>query len=189
MKKIGVLASYNGSGFVALQEYLQRNEIDAEIKVVISNNTNANCLQAAQDLGVDSCVINSKVYPNEDVDQKIIKKLQEYGCELVLLSGYMKKLGDELVDSFTIVNTHPALLPKFGGKGMYGSFVHEAVIEAKEKESGVTVHYVNNEYDKGEIILQKSLSISEEDDAKSLEDRIKKLEKEAIIEAFTKLLK
>jgi phosphoribosylglycinamide formyltransferase-1 len=96
----------------------------------------------------------------------------------------MKKISSNLANNYNIINSHPALLPSYGGKGMYGRFVHEAVIENKEKQSGVTVHHVNENYDEGAIILQKSISISVGETAESLESRIKLLEQEAIIEAL-----
>lgn len=188
MKKIGILASHNGSGFLSLYDAIQRNEIEATIELVITNNSGANVIKSAQELGIRAEVVNTKLYPNESVDKVIISELKKSGCEIVLLSGYMKMLGEELVNSFNIINTHPSLLPKFGGKGMYGRFVHEAVINSKETKSGVTVHYVNGEYDKGEIILQKELLLDNDESVNSLEEKIKSLEKKAIIEAFKKVI-
>jgi len=103
----------------------------------------------------------------------------------------MKKIESKLLSAFPnkIINTHPAILPsQYGGKGMYGRFVHEAIIENKEKKSGVTIHYVNEVYDEGEKILVKELLLDENETVDSLENRIKELEKEAIVEAFKKLL-
>ena len=102
----------------------------------------------------------------------------------------MKKLEKKLITAYEnkIINSHPALLPKFGGKGMYGRFVHESVIQAKEKVSGVTVHFVNEEYDEGEFILQNSLNIDEKCTVEQLEDNIKRLESISIVEAFKKLI-
>ncbi len=123
------------------------------------------------------------------MDEKITSLLQEYGCDIIFLSGYMKKIEDKLLQAYpnAIINSHPALLPKFGGVGMYGSKVHEAVIQAKEKQSGCTVHFVNEEYDKGEYIVQNSIELEKNETVESLENKIKKLESVTIIEALNKL--
>ncbi len=113
----------------------------------------------------------------------------EFKIDYIFLSGYMKKIEKNLLKEFPnkIINSHPALLPKFGGSGMYGRFVHEAVIKAKEKESGCTIHYVNENYDEGEYILQKSISLLQDEKVETLEEKIKELEKAAVVEAFLKL--
>lgn len=186
MKRIGILASHNGSGLDALYQGIEQKVLDAKLCLVISNNTNALVLQKAKQYGIDSFVINQSNY--EAPDQKIYELLTKYQCDYIFLSGYMKKLSSILTNSFTIINSHPALLPKYGGVGMYGKYVHEAVIKNQEKISGVTIHYVNEEYDKGEFILQKELQLAPNETSESLEKKIKELEKEAIVEAFVKLL-
>lgn len=191
MKKIGILASYNGSGFETIQKAIQNNEFDAKVVVIITNNTNAGVLQKAQSYNIPHFIINDKRYPNENLDEKITKLLLEFECDYIFLSGYMKKIESKLLSAFPnkIINTHPAILPSiYGGVGMYGRFVHEAVIKNGEKKSGVTIHYVNEVYDEGEKILVKELLLDENETVDSLENRIKELEKEAIVEAFKKLL-
>ena len=190
MKKIGILSSHNGSGYVTLDKACKAGKLDAEIVVVVSNNSTANVLDVAQTRATPTHVINKNLFPEENLDQKITSLLQEYECDYVFLSGYMKKLESILVSEYEnkIVNSHPALLPKFGGKGMYGRYVHESVIKAKEKVSGVTIHFVNEEYDKGDFILQKSLDIDESCTVDELENNIKELESIAIVEAFQKLI-
>ncbi|MEZ4693654.1 MAG: phosphoribosylglycinamide formyltransferase [Aliarcobacter sp.] len=191
MKKIGILASYNGSGFETIQKAIQNNEFDAKVVVIITNNTNAGVLQKAQSYNIPHFIINDKRYPNENLDEKITKLLLEFECDYIFLSGYMKKIESKLLSAFPnkIINTHPAILPSiYGGVGMYGRFVHEAVIKNGEKKSGVTIHYVNEVYDEGEKILVKELELEEDETVDSLENRIKELEKEAIVEAFKKLL-
>ncbi len=190
-KKIGILASYNGSGFKTIQKAIKDGILDAQVVLVVSNNSNANVLKSADEFGIDNFVINDKKYPNENIDEKIAQLFLKYDCDYIFLSGYMKKIGKNLLNSFEnkIINTHPALLPsQYGGKGMYGSFVHQAVVKNGEKKSGVTIHYVNEKYDDGEIILKKELSLDENETAQSLEDRIKALETLAIVEAFKKVL-
>ena len=191
IKKIGILASYNGSGFETIQKAIIEKKINAKVVVVISNNTNAVVLQKAESYNIPNFIINDKRYPNQDIDDKISRLLKEFECDYIFLSGYMKKIESKLLQSFPnkIINTHPALLPSiYGGKGMYGRFVHEAIIKNKEKKSGVTIHYIDEVYDEGEIILTKDLDIEKDETVDSLEDKIKDLEKIAIVEAFEKLL-
>ena len=191
MTKIGILASYNGSGFETIQKAINEKILDAKVVVVITNNTNAGVLEKAESYNIPYFVINDKRYPGQDIDDKITRLLLEFGCDYIFLSGYMKKIESKLLSAFPnkIINTHPAILPsQYGGKGMYGRFVHQAIIENKEKKSGVTIHYVNEVYDEGEKILVKELLLDENETVDSLENRIKELEKEAIVEAFKKLL-
>jgi len=191
MKKIGVLASYNGSGFETIQKAIENKILNAKVVVVITNNTNAGVLEKAEFYNIPYFIINDKRYPEQDIDDKIARLLLEFGCDYIFLSGYMKKIESKLLNAFPnkIINTHPAILPSiYGGKGMYGRFVHEAVIKNGEKKSGVTIHYVNEVYDEGEIILTKELELENNETVDSLENKIKNLEKEAIVEAFKKLL-
>jgi phosphoribosylglycinamide formyltransferase-1 len=190
MKKIGILSSHNGSGFDTIVQACNDGVLNAKVVVVISNNSDALVLKKAKRQGIDSFIINTKLFANENLDEKITALLQSYACDYVFLSGYMKKIEKNLLQAYpnAIINSHPALLPKFGGVGMYGSYVHEAVIAAKEAYSGCTVHFVNEEYDKGEYIVQKSLKINENETVQELEQRIKKLESVTIIEAFQQLI-
>ncbi|MBN2815539.1 MAG: phosphoribosylglycinamide formyltransferase [Campylobacterales bacterium] len=186
MKKIAILASHNGSGFEAIYRAIENGTLNAEVCLVISNNSNANVLNKAKKFNVDFAVVNKSLFENPD--EKIFELLKEKGCQYVFLSGYMKKLSPLLTENFSIINSHPSLLPKFGGTGMYGRFVHEAVILANETISGVTIHEVDKNYDEGKIILQTSLEIFENESVDSLEERIKELEKVTIIEALQKCL-
>lgn len=191
MKKLGILASYNGSGFETIQKAIEDGILNAKVEVIITNNSDAGVLEKAKKYGIKSFVINSKLFPNENLDLKIAQTLKEFACDYIFLSGYMKKIEDNLLKTFPnkIINTHPAILPSiYGGKGMYGHFVHEAVVKNGEKKSGVTIHYVNENYDEGEKILIKELELSENETAETLETKIKDLEKIAIVEAFKKVL-
>ena len=191
MKKIGILASYNGSGFETIQKAIEDKILDAKVVVIITNNSSAGVLEKAKKYEIDSFIINSKLFPNENLDLKITNILKEYECDYIFLSGFMKKIEDNMLKTFEnkIINTHPAILPSiYGGAGMYGHFVHEAVVKNGEKKSGVTIHYVNENYDEGEKILIKELLLDENETAETLENRIKDLEKIAIVEAFKKVL-
>ncbi|MFW2612152.1 phosphoribosylglycinamide formyltransferase [Aliarcobacter butzleri] len=191
MTKIGILASYNGSGFETIQKAIENKILDAKVVVVITNNTNAGVLEKAESYDIPYFIINDKRYPGQDIDDKITRLLLEFGCDYIFLSGYMKKIESKLLKAYPnkIINTHPAILPSiYGGVGMYGRFVHEAVIKNGEKESGVTIHFVNEVYDEGEKILVKKLKLEVNETVDTLEEKIKNLEKEAIIEAFKKIL-
>ena len=191
MKKIGILASYNGSGFETIQKAIEDGILDAKVEVIITNNSNAGVLEKASKYGTKSFVINKNLFPNENLDLKIAQTIKEFECDYIFLSGFMKKIEDNMLKTFEnkIINTHPAILPSiYGGAGMYGHFVHEAVVKNGEKKSGVTIHYVNENYDEGEKILIKELLLDENETAATLENRIKELEKIAIVEAFKKVL-
>lgn len=191
IKKIGILASYNGSGFETIQNAIEDGILDAKVCVIITNNSSAGVINKAKKYGIDSFIVNSKLYPDENLDLKITQILKDYECDYIFLSGFMKKIEENLLKAFPkkIINTHPAILPSiYGGAGMYGSFVHQAVVKNGEKKSGVTIHYIDENYDEGETILIKELELNADETAETLETRIKDLEKIAIVEAFKKVL-
>lgn len=190
-KKIGILASHNGSGFQRIKNACDQNILNAQVVLVISNNSSSKALKTAEEMNIPNFIVNDKIYPNDNIDEKIAKLFKEYDCDYIFCSGYMKIIGSKLISSFEekIINTHPALLPSiYGGKGMYGRFVHEAIIKNNEKISGVTIHFVNEKYDDGKIILKKELELSKNETVDTLENKIKDLENQAIIEAFKNLL-
>ena len=187
MYKVAILSSHNGSGFDALLKAQILGNLNIEIILVVSNNTNAKVLEKARLNNIDKIVINSKTSKNPD--EEIYELLKKHDVDYVFLSGYMKKIAPKTTQDFKIINSHPALLPSFGGEGMYGRFVHEAVIKNNEKFSGVTIHFVNEEFDKGKIILQKRLELCNDETPQSLETKVKELEKIAIVEGFAKCLK
>ena len=190
MKRIGILSSHNGSGFDTIQNACENKILDAQVVLVISNNSNAKVLEKAKKNNVPNFIINAKLYPNENLDEKISNIMKEFKIDYIFLSGYMKKIEENLINNFEnkIINSHPALLPKYGGKGMYGSLVHQAVINAGEKESGCTIHFVNENYDEGEYILQKKIILDKNENENSLETKIKELESKTILEALQKLI-
>lgn len=191
MKRIGILSSYNGSGFDTIQKACENKILNAQVVLVISNNTNAKVLEKAEKNNIPNFIINAKKYPTENLDKKITDLMLEFKVDYIFLSGYMKKIENKLVSTFKnkIINCHPALLPKYGGVGMYGSNVHKAIIEANEKESGCTIHFVNEKYDDGEYILQNKIVLNENETLESLENKIKDLEKITIIEALKIIIK
>ncbi len=191
IKKIGILASYNGSGFETIQNAIDDGILDAKVCVIITNNSNAGVLEKAKKYNIDSFIVNKNLFPNDNLDLKITNILKNYECDYIFLSGFMKKIEENLLKTFPkrVINTHPAILPSiYGGAGMYGSFVHEAVVKNGEKKSGCTIHFIDENYDEGETILIKELELRKNETAQSLENRIKELEKIAIVEAFKKVL-
>jgi len=190
MRRIGILSSHNGSGFDAIQKACEEKILNGQVVLVISNNYTAKVLQKASKKNIPNFIINSKKYPNENLDEKITEMMLKFKVDYIFLSGFMKKIEKKMVTTFKnkIINSHPALLPKFGGIGMFGANVHKAVIEARAKESGCTIHYVNENYDEGEYILQNKIILDKNENIESLENKIKILEAKTIIEAFKKLI-
>jgi phosphoribosylglycinamide formyltransferase 1 len=173
--KLAVLASGNGTNLQAIIDACKAGEINAEVAVVVSNRRHAYALSRARNAGIATLLFEPDQFKSKTVMcAKMSKALQEKEVDLVVLAGYMLKLEPCLIRSFPrrIINIHPALLPKYGGKGMYGRFVHEAVIAAKEKESGCTVHVVDEIYDNGPIIDQARVEVSPDDTPDSLANKI-----------------
>jgi len=187
MDNIALFASHNGSIFDTLYEASLKKELFINISLIITNNSNAPILDKAKEKHIPHFVVNDKLY--NDTDLALTQLLEEYECKYVILAGYMKKISPFLANKYLIINSHPALLPKYGGKGMYGRFVHEAVINNKDTISGVTIHKVNKNYDEGEIICQKTIQVDSDETVESLENKIKELEKIAMVEALKSCLK
>jgi phosphoribosylglycinamide formyltransferase-1 len=176
---LGFLASGNGSNFRAIVLNINEGSLEAKARVLISNNPDAGVLRSAQSLDFPSyCLNRSALEGFPDVDEAIIGILRRHDVNLVLLCGYTGKLGDKVVDAFPnrILNIHPALLPKYGGKGMYGHHVHDAVIASSDTETGVTVHLVDKEYDHGRILAQARVPRYEADTSQTLGERVLRFE-------------
>jgi len=182
MKKLALLASYNGSVLEPILEAISDKKLPLEVSLIISNNTNAAVLTKAKKYQIPHALINKQT--SKDPDSTLFEILKKEAIDIILLAGYMKKVPPLLTENFFILNSHPALLPNYGGKGMYGRYVHEAVIRNRESKSGVTVHRVNEEYDSGALILQKSCMVDKDETVQTLEAKVKKLEKEAVVEAL-----
>ena len=132
-------------------------DLKAKINLVVSNNPNAFAIERAKNSNIPTYIIVGK--NKDEIDIELENVLSNYSIDLIVLAGYLKLIGSRLINKYTIINTHPSLLPKFGGKGMYGMNVHKAVVEAKEEFSGPTVHFVNNNYDEGNIISQTKIKL------------------------------
>ena len=177
--RLGFLASHGGSNVQAILDAIRAGRLEAGAKVVISNNSEAMALERARQEGIPALHLSGRTHPEPDaLDAAICAGLRDRGAELVVLAGYMKKVGPAVLAAFPrrIVNIHPALLPKFGGQGMYGMRVHEAVLAAGERESGATIHLVDGEYDRGPILAQDSVPVLEGDTADSLQARVIQVE-------------
>lgn len=188
--RIGVLASHEGSVLQAVIDACASGRIAGQVVVVISNNSSAGALTRAADAGIATAHLSSATHADPvALDRALCDRLIQHKVDLVLLAGYMKKLGPDTLRQFRvrIVNTHPALLPKFGGRGYYGRRVHEAVIAAGERESGATVHWVDGDYDTGPVLVQKTVAVTPADTAESLELKVKALERELLIDALADL--
>ena len=177
--RCAVFASGGGSNFQALIDRQITGELHVEFVLLIGNNSNAGAFEKAKKHGVPSVHLAASHFESEQVyTDKLISMLDSYKVELIILAGYMKKLPLPVVNKYRsrIVNVHPGLLPAFGGKGMYGSKVHQAVIDYGAKLTGVTVHFVDEEYDHGPIISQVSIAVEDQDDPHSLAERVLKVE-------------
>jgi len=177
--RVGFLASHGGSALAAILDGIREGSVPAAPVVVISNNSGAGALVHARCAGVPAVHISSATHPDAaGLDMAIRSTLQQYGAEVVILSGYMKKVGPRTLERFRgrILNTHPALLPKFGGQGMYGIRVHEAVLAAGETVTGVTIHLVDEEYDHGALLSQREVPVLPGDTPESLQERVKSAE-------------
>jgi phosphoribosylglycinamide formyltransferase-1 len=172
MKKIAVFASGTGSNALKIIEYFKHKK-NVSVELVVSNNKNAGVLDKAKAHNVPILVINRQIFYKSEAILDALKEM-----DLVVLAGFMWLVPGYMVAAFpnNIINIHPALLPKFGGKGMYGMNVHQAVHAAQEKETGITIHYVNEHYDEGNIIFQAACGLTPEDTPEDIALKIRGLE-------------
>lgn len=179
--KLAVLISGSGSNLQALIDACAAADYPAEIAVVISNRPGAYGLERAQKAGIDALIVDHKGFEGRVAfDSALLETLKPYGVDLICLAGFMRILTPEFIGQWEnrILNTHPALLPKHGGKGMYGAHVHAAVLKAGDTQSGVSIHYVIPAVDQGEVIVQRSVEVSYCDTIETLAERV--LEQEHI---------
>lgn len=183
---IAIFASGGGSNAQAIMDHFKDSSI-ARVNLVVSNNKDAGVLGRAEKMGVSSYV-HSK---NEQETDQILNVLNEFDIDFIVLAGYMKKIGSSLLAAYPnkMVNIHPALLPKFGGKGMYGMNVHKAVVEAGESVSGPTIHYVNDHYDEGTIIEQHEVQLEPSDSAEEVAGKVLRLEHKYYPPAIERIIK
>jgi phosphoribosylglycinamide formyltransferase-1 len=174
MKKIAIFASGSGSNAQNIIEYFNGNR-NVIVDSLWSNNENAYALIRAERLGVETFTFSrDEFYHSID----ILDELTDRKIDMIVLAGFLWLVPRYLTEEFPIINIHPALLPKYGGKGMYGQFVHEAVVKNKEKSSGITIHYVNEKYDEGNIIFQANCDVEQSDTPDDVAQKIHLLEHE-----------
>lgn len=191
MKKLGILVSGRGSNMQAILEACDSGSLKAKVGLVLSNNADCPALIIAQKYNIATLHLSSKTHPDQQtLDLAMHNALSEHQIEIVIMAGFMKKIGLQTLSAFKgrIINIHPSLLPKFGGKGMYGHRVHEAVIAAGEKESGVTIHLVEGDYDQGQILAQRKIALSDLETSSSLADKILKIEHVLYAETIQKII-
>ena len=187
MLRIGVLASHQGSNFQAIVNACEAHRVQAAVTLLICNNSSAPVMAKAHGAGVCAVHLSSVTHPSPAaLDEAMCSHLREAKADLVVLAGYMKKLGPGVLAAYRgrIINVHPSLLPLYGGAGFYGSRVHAAVIESGDSETGATVHLVTEDYDMGEIIKQERIAVLADDTPESLAERLHPIEHELLIEVI-----
>lgn len=184
---IGFMSSHGGSNMQAVIDAIRNNELQAKPCLLISNNSKSQAMERAKRMGMPYFHISQLTHPDPmDRDQTILEHLLSHEVELLLLLGYMKKLGSRTLDKYRgkILNIHPSLLPKYGGNEMFGRNVHELILANREVETGVTIHLVDEEYDTGKVINQCKISIFENDTVESLSKRVLLREHEFLVETL-----
>ncbi len=188
--QLGFLASHGGSNMQAIIDACKAGRLSARPCVVISNTSDSMAVQRAKTEGIPAYHLSLQTHPDPAaLDRAILDVLKRHGVDTVILAGYMKKLGAETLQAYRgrILNIHPALLPKYGGQGMYGKRVHEAVLAAGEKVTGVTIHVVDEHYDAGPIVSQSQVPILEGDTADTLAARVLVEEHRLYVETLQKI--
>ena len=185
MKNILLFAS--GSGTNAENIILHFNKTNtAKVVAVFSNNPNAKVLERAESLNVERFV-----FSREDLSTEIVlNRVQKFKPDLIVLAGFLWKFPQNIIEAYPnkIINIHPALLPKYGGKGMYGMNVHKAILENKELETGITIHYIDEHYDEGDIIFQKNVSVADCNSPEEIANKVHLLEKEFFPQIIEKII-
>jgi len=186
---IGILASHTGTITQAVIDGCRDGLIAGTVGVVISNNEDSLVLDRARRNGIPAVHLSRHSHPGpSELDEAITNSLEEYAVDIVLLAGYVCKVGPVTLRTFTgrILNTHPALLPRHGGQGMFGTAVYEAVLASGDSETGATVHIVTDDYDSGPILSQKAIAIEPGDDVASLRAKVQRIERVLIIETLAR---
>ncbi|WP_052572919.1 phosphoribosylglycinamide formyltransferase [Haloferula sp. BvORR071] len=187
---LGFFASHGGSNMQAIIDATKAGKLKARPALLISNNRNSQATARAEQEGMPFQVMNSVTHADSDaLDQAMLDALREHQIDLIILAGYMKKIGPKVLAAYEgrILNIHPALLPKFGGQGMFGQHVHRAVLEAGETVTGVTIHLVNDHYDEGRILAQSEVPVLPGDSVESLAARVLVREHQFFVETLAKI--
>jgi phosphoribosylglycinamide formyltransferase-1 len=185
--RVAVLASGAGTTLQAVIDACASGDLDAKVVLVIGNNSGSGALQRARRHSIPVRHLSGYTHPDPDtLDRAIAKALAQSAPDVVLLAGYMKKLGSHTLAAYRgrVINTHPSLLPRHGGKGLYGARVHAAVIAAGDRTTGISVHLVDGEYDTGRVIAQREVPVERRDDATSLAARVQSIERQFVVEVL-----
>jgi phosphoribosylglycinamide formyltransferase 1 len=187
MSYLAIFASGSGTNAQAIINYFKNGQEDV-VKLILSNNPEAYVLQRAKNLNIPSIIFNKDTFYNT---QNLLQVLEKENIELIILAGFLWLIPEYLIKRYPnrIINIHPALLPKYGGKGMYGQRVHQAVIDNHDAETGISIHYVNEVYDEGKIIFQAKCKVDPADTAETIANKVHKLEYEHYPKVIEKLLK
>ena len=179
IKNLAVLASGSGTTLQAVIDAIENKTLKQKINIVISDNKDSYALKRAKKHNIKTYILKSKT--NIERDEELCNILKDEKIDLVLLLGYLKLIGPKTIKKYTLINTHPSLIPAYCGKGMYGRNVHEAVYNNHEKETGVTIHFVNENYDEGNIIWQTHVPVYETDKPEDISSRVQIIEKAQLI--------
>ena len=191
MTKIAVFASGRGSNFQTIHQKIREGYISAQVVLLITDNGQAGAIAYAREHHIPAALVKPGEFPSSEAfGRQLLRLLEQHQTEFIILAGYLKKIPPNVIEKYQnrILNIHPALLPAFGGKGMYGSRVHQAVFQSGVKISGVTIHLVNNEYDAGPIVLQKVVAIDDCNSPQEIAAKVLKVEHRAFPEALKLLL-
>ncbi len=189
--RLGFLASHNGSNMQAIIDACRAGRLAASPVVVISNNADSGALERARNEGIPCYHLSGRTHPDpEDLDREIVDVLLKHGVNLTLLAGYMKKVGPVTLATFPghVLNIHPGLLPDYGGPGMYGRRVHEAVLAAGARTTGATVHVVDAIYDNGPVLAVRKTAVKKSDTVETLARRVLALEHELYTETISRII-
>jgi len=187
MKRIAIFASGNGSNAENIIQYFKADN-QVSVELILTNNAKAKVLERADRLHIESKVFGRNDFYHSDL---VVNILKDKSIDFIVLAGFMWLVPENLISAYPdkILNIHPALLPKYGGKGMYGDFVHQAVSDAGETVTGISIHYVNAHYDEGSIVFQKEIAIEAGEDPDSIAKKIHELEYEYFPKLIDQLLK
>ena len=191
MKKLGILASHRGTNFQAIIDASKSGNLNAKPVIAISNNSDAEALARAKLADIATAHLSRMTHPDPyELDTAILSSLEQHAVDIVVTVGYMKKLGSQTLTKFkrNIYNIHPSLLPKYGGKGMFGLNIHQAVINSGDSETGVTIHRLEDEYDTGPIVAQQRVPVLPGDSAETLSSRVIKVEHIFLIETLNSII-
>lgn len=186
--KLGFLASGNGSSARAIVNAIRAGDLAAEARLLVANSRKAAALDFARDAGIANLCIPTQADPDA-ADRTLAAEMEAHGVEMIVMSGYLRRLGPETLRRYAgrILNIHPGPLPQFGGHGMYGRRVHEAVIAAGVSESGIVIHLVDGDYDTGPAVARRSVEVKPDDTAETLEARVTALEPQFFVETLRKI--